>query len=86
MAWPILENRESQLRTDRAGAQDVKPTIALQRASWRPGATVSALHQQLRRSDMPRRSLIGWIRDQAEHYGKLVSNYRAVGIVPPQSR
>jgi hypothetical protein len=27
--------------------------------------------------------LIGWIRDQAEHYGKLVSNYRAVGIVPP---
>jgi hypothetical protein len=30
--------------------------------------------------------LIGWIREQAEHYGKLVSNYRAVGIVPPISR
>ena len=30
--------------------------------------------------------LVGWIRDQAEHYGKLVSNYRAVGIVPPISR
>ena len=30
--------------------------------------------------------LIGWIRDQAEHYGKLVSNYRAVGIIPPASR
>jgi hypothetical protein len=30
--------------------------------------------------------MIGWIRDQAEHYGKLVSNYRAVGIVPPTSR
>jgi hypothetical protein len=30
--------------------------------------------------------LIGWIRDQAEHYGKLVSNYRALGIVPPVSR
>jgi hypothetical protein len=30
--------------------------------------------------------LIGWIRDQAEHYGKHVSNYRAVGIVPPVSR
>jgi hypothetical protein len=30
--------------------------------------------------------LIGWIRDQAEHYGKLVSHYRAVGIVPPISR
>ena len=25
-------------------------------------------------------------RDQAEHYGKLVSNYRAVGVVPPISR
>jgi hypothetical protein len=30
--------------------------------------------------------LIGWIEDQAAHYGKLVSNYRAVGIVPPISR
>jgi hypothetical protein len=30
--------------------------------------------------------LIGWIEDQAEHYGKLVSNYRAIGIVPPISR
>jgi hypothetical protein len=31
-------------------------------------------------------ALVGWIEDQAEHYGKLVSNYRAVGIVPPSSR
>lgn len=30
--------------------------------------------------------LIGWIRDHAEHYGKLVSNYRSLGIVPPISR
>jgi hypothetical protein len=30
--------------------------------------------------------LVGWIEDQAQHYGKLVSNYRAVGIVPPISR
>ena len=30
--------------------------------------------------------LIGWIDHQAEHYGKLVSNYRMVGIVPPISR
>ena len=30
--------------------------------------------------------LIGWIRDQAEHYGKLVTSYRAIGIVPPVSR
>ena len=30
--------------------------------------------------------VISWIEHQAEHYGKLVSNYRAVGIVPPYSR
>jgi hypothetical protein len=30
--------------------------------------------------------LIGWIEDQAGHYGKLVSNYRVVGIVPPINR
>ena len=30
--------------------------------------------------------LIFWIDHQAEHYGKLVSNYRMVGIVPPISR
>jgi hypothetical protein len=35
---------------------------------------------------LPRRCSSGWIRDQAEHYGKLVSNCRAVGIVPPINR
>ena len=34
----------------------------------------------------PKPLLIGWIDHQAEHYGKLVSNYRAAGIVPPISR
>ena len=34
----------------------------------------------------PKPLLIGWIDHQAEHYGKLVSNYRVVGIVPPISR
>jgi hypothetical protein len=34
----------------------------------------------------PKPSLIFWIDHQAEHYGKLVSNYRMVGIVPPVSR
>ncbi len=34
----------------------------------------------------PKPLLVGWIEDQAEHYGKLVSSYRAVGIVPPTSR
>ncbi|MGE3275542.1 MAG: DinB family protein [Vicinamibacterales bacterium] len=27
-----------------------------------------------------------WIEHQGEHYGKLVSNYRMIGIVPPVSR
>jgi hypothetical protein len=34
----------------------------------------------------PKPLLIGWIDHQGEHYGKLVSNYRALGIVPPISR
>jgi hypothetical protein len=34
----------------------------------------------------PAPSLIFWIDHQAEHYGKLVSNYRMNGIVPPVSR
>ena len=31
-------------------------------------------------------SLIGWLEHQGEHYGKLVTAYRANGIVPPISR
>ena len=34
----------------------------------------------------PKPSLVFWIDHQAEHYGKLVSNYRMNGIVPPISR
>ena len=34
----------------------------------------------------PKPSLVFWIDHQAEHYGKLVSNYRMKGIVPPISR
>ena len=34
----------------------------------------------------PKPSLIFWIDHQAEHYGKLVSNYRMAGVVPPISR
>ncbi len=34
----------------------------------------------------PRPQLIGWIEHQGEHYGKLVTAYRANGIVPPVSR
>jgi hypothetical protein len=34
----------------------------------------------------PRPQLIGWLEHQGEHYGKLVTAYRANGIVPPVSR
>jgi hypothetical protein len=34
----------------------------------------------------PKPMLVGWLDHQAEHYGKLVSNYRMNGIVPPISR
>jgi hypothetical protein len=34
----------------------------------------------------PKPSLIFWIDHQAEHYGKLVSNYRMNNIVPPITR
>jgi hypothetical protein len=30
--------------------------------------------------------MLFWIDHQAEHYGKLVSNYRLAGVVPPVSR
>ena len=47
-------------------------------------AAIAISYPLVEQSPNPR--LIGWIEDQAEHYGKLVSNYRAVGIVPPISR
>jgi hypothetical protein len=47
-------------------------------------AAIAVSYPLVEQSPNPR--LVGWIRDQAEHYGKLVSNYRAVGIVPPNSR
>lgn len=34
----------------------------------------------------PPPSLIGWLEHQGEHYGKLVTSYRANGVVPPISR
>jgi hypothetical protein len=34
----------------------------------------------------PAPSLLFWLDHQGEHYGKLVSNYRMIGIVPPISR
>ena len=34
----------------------------------------------------PAPGLIGWLEHQGEHYGKLVTSYRANGVVPPVSR
>jgi hypothetical protein len=34
----------------------------------------------------PSPQLVGWLEHQGEHYGKLVTAYRANGIVPPVSR
>jgi hypothetical protein len=34
----------------------------------------------------PKPQLVWWIDHQGEHYGKLVSNYRMNGLVPPISR
>jgi hypothetical protein len=34
----------------------------------------------------PTPQLIGWLEHQGEHYGKLVTAYRANGVVPPISR
>lgn len=34
----------------------------------------------------PRPQLVSWLEHQGEHYGKLVTAYRANGVVPPVSR
>jgi hypothetical protein len=47
-------------------------------------AAIAASYPLVEKSPTP--GLIFWIDHQAEHYGKLVSNYRMNGIVPPVSR
>ena len=47
-------------------------------------AAMAASYAAVKESAKP--ALIFWIDHQAEHYGKLVSNYRANNIVPPVSR
>ena len=47
-------------------------------------AAIARSYELVKTKQQPR--LIFWIEHQAEHYGKLVSNYRAMGIVPPISR
>jgi hypothetical protein len=47
-------------------------------------AAIATSNALVAKSPSPR--LIGWVDHQGEHYGKLVSNYRMIGIVPPVSR
>jgi hypothetical protein len=47
-------------------------------------AAIAASYPVVEASASPR--LLFWIDHQAEHYGKLVSNYRLAGVVPPVSR
>ena len=47
-------------------------------------AAIAASYPVVEKSASPR--LLFWIDHQAEHYGKLVSNYRLAGVVPPVSR
>jgi hypothetical protein len=45
---------------------------------------IAASYPLVEKSASPR--LLFWLEHQAEHYGKLVSNYRLAGVVPPVSR
>jgi hypothetical protein len=47
-------------------------------------AAIAASYPVVEQSASPR--LLSWIDHQGEHYGKLVSNYRLAGVVPPASR
>ena len=87
-----LELSSAQLRGDkldrpmvmaRRKADEAKPKTRASIVSEMEAA-IAISYPLVEKSPTP--LLIGWIRDQAEHYGKLVSNYRAVGIVPPISR
>ena len=47
-------------------------------------AAIAASYPLVETRPSPR--LLFWLDHQGEHYGKLVSNYRMIGIVPPISR
>ena len=87
-----LELASAQLRGERI---DVAMVVARRKADAGKPKTRASMVSEMEAAiaisyplveKSPTPLLVGWIRDQAEHYGKLVSNYRAVGIVPPTSR
>jgi hypothetical protein len=84
-----LEMSTAQLRGDRfdynarVQADESKPAT---RASMvaEMEAALAASYAEVEKNPGP--ALIFWLEHQGEHYGKLVSNYRMNGIVPPISR
>ena len=67
----------------RLKADDTKPKTRAS-AVAEMEAAIAASYAAVEKGPKP--SLIFWIDHQAEHYGKLVSNYRMAGVVPPVSR
>ena len=67
----------------RVSSDDAKPKTRASVVSEMEAALAKS-YPLVQKSPQPR--LIFWIDHQAEHYGKLVSNYRMNGIVPPVSR
>jgi hypothetical protein len=47
-------------------------------------AAIAQSYPVVEKSASPR--LLFWLEHQGEHYGKLVSNYRLAGVIPPSSR
>ncbi len=84
-----LEMSAAQLRGDkfdymgRIKADESKPKTR-ESVVKEMEAAIAASYPLVEKSPAP--SLIFWIDHQAEHYGKLVSNYRMQGLVPPISR
>ena len=67
----------------RVAADDAKPRTRASVVAEMEAALAKS-YALVQKDPQPR--LIFWIDHQAEHYGKLVSNYRMNGIVPPTSR
>jgi hypothetical protein len=82
MSTAQLEGRQFDYAS-REAADRTKPATRASVVSEMEAA-IAASYPLVEKSPSPR--LIFWLEHQGEHYGKLVSHYRANGIVPPASR
>jgi hypothetical protein len=84
-----LEMSTAQLKSEqfdynaRVKADESKPRTRASVVSEMEAA-IAASYPLVEMSASPR--LLFWIEHNGEHYGKLVSNYRQAGVVPPISR